>query len=166
MSFRRICRLQPFKDCFLLLDAILTSIILILFLIGNNRLIALATFSPSFSTFLTQKYGKFVEEELARRDLGIAGSFGGGEHLAGERTRYRPILMVHGLSTIAGEYENLRQYFLLNGYSDAEIFASSYGHGKLSWTKDSMECQHVKRVSIWDWSGWNLNAQLPFFRFV
>jgi triacylglycerol lipase len=118
---------------------------LLIFLMAIN--FGFCTFSPNFSAFLAQRFGKDVEVDLARRDLGPAGSFGGGQHLAGQRTQRRPILMVHGLSTIAGEYENLRQYFLLNGYSDAEVYATTYAHGKLNWTKDSMECRHIKRVN-------------------
>jgi hypothetical protein len=108
----------------------------------------LATFSANFSAFLAQKYGNSTEEWLARRDLGTRGSFGGGQHEAGQRTSRRPVIMVHGLSTVAGDYEGIRQFLLAKNYSDAEVFASSYGNGVLNWTKDSIECQHVKRVSF------------------
>uniref|UniRef100_A0A1I8BJ93 Triacylglycerol lipase n=1 Tax=Meloidogyne hapla TaxID=6305 RepID=A0A1I8BJ93_MELHA len=127
---------------------------LYLFQLSNN---AFCTISAPFSTFIRENYGEETEKLLARRDLGPGGSFGGGEITHNSdieklflksKIHHRPVLLVHGLSTIAGEYENIRQHFLLNGYSDAEVFASSYAFGKLNWTKDSMECKHVKLIRV------------------
>ncbi|KAL3124207.1 hypothetical protein niasHT_004796 [Heterodera trifolii] len=105
---------------------------------------SVATISPAFSDFLTVAYGDKIEESIARRDLGSLGSFGGGTKVP-MFTRKRPIVMVHGLSTFAAEYENIRQYFLMNNYTDAEVYASSYGHGPVNWTHDAMKCEHVQR---------------------
>ncbi|KAF7633023.1 hypothetical protein Mgra_00007604 [Meloidogyne graminicola] len=123
-------------------------IYLIFFLSINNTL---STISTSFSNFIRENYGEKVENLLARRDLGPGGSFGGGEEeiiINKIINKNRPVVLVHGLSTIAGEYENIRQHFLLNGYNYNQIFASSYAHGKLHWVKDSMECKHVKLIRL------------------
>uniref|UniRef100_A0A183BTN7 Lipase domain-containing protein n=1 Tax=Globodera pallida TaxID=36090 RepID=A0A183BTN7_GLOPA len=110
----------------------------------------MAIISSAFSQFLTVTYGADIEATIARRDLGPLGSFGGGPKPMPNRggmgrTRKRPIIIVHGLSTFAAEYENIRQYFLLNNYTDSELYASSYGHGPVNWTHDAMICEHVQR---------------------
>jgi hypothetical protein len=118
---------------------------LIYFILIN---ITFSTISPQFSAFINENYGESAEKLLARRDLGPGGSFGGGEFklIYKIKNHHRPIILVHGLSTFAGEYENIRQHLLLNGYNDNQVFASSYAFGKFNWIKDSMECKHVKLV--------------------
>ncbi|CAK5097039.1 unnamed protein product [Meloidogyne enterolobii] len=133
-------------------------IFIYLFQLSNN---VFGTISEPFSSFIRENFGNEAEKLLARRDLGPGGSFGGGEIrlerssnfdidklFKKSRIHHRPVILVHGLSTIAGEYENIRQYFLFNGYSDNEVFGTSYSFGKLHWTKDSMECKHVKLIRL------------------
>ncbi|KAJ1364907.1 hypothetical protein KIN20_025098 [Parelaphostrongylus tenuis] len=50
--------------------------------------LVIADFSPSFNAFLTNAYGKYFADRMARRDMGAAGSFGGGNHVAGRRTAF------------------------------------------------------------------------------
>lgn len=44
------------------------------------------TISDTFRTFIQNRFGRNVANLLARDDLGEVGSYGGGEHTAGEKT--------------------------------------------------------------------------------
>lgn len=46
-----------------------------------------ATFSSRFLFFLEDQFGRAAAETLARTDIGFQGSFGGGQHQAGKRTK-------------------------------------------------------------------------------
>jgi len=47
-----------------------------------------AQFSSSFREFLKDYGGNDLENLLTREDLGVKGSYGGGNHKAGEKTMY------------------------------------------------------------------------------
>jgi hypothetical protein len=46
-----------------------------------------ATISANFEKYIKQKYGAAVAKQIARTDFGSGGSFGGGQHQAGKKTR-------------------------------------------------------------------------------
>ena len=46
-----------------------------------------AQFSSSFREFLKDYGGNDLEKLLTREDLGVKGSYGGGNHKAGEKTK-------------------------------------------------------------------------------
>jgi hypothetical protein len=50
-------------------------------------LIAEGTISNGFYNFMKEKHGKEFADSVARKDFGSFGSFGGGSHKAGERTK-------------------------------------------------------------------------------
>ena len=54
------------------------------------------------------------------------------------------MVFIHGLGTIASDYEDVRHYFLTHGYCDSEFYATSYGKGALTLATDAVFCQYVK----------------------
>lgn len=46
------------------------------------------TISENFKEFIQSRYGQNVASLIAREDLGTVGSYGGGEHTAGDKTAY------------------------------------------------------------------------------
>jgi triacylglycerol lipase len=106
-----------------------------------------ATFTPAFRNFLISYGGEELDTELSRADLGPGGSHGGGTHQAGEKTRFRPVILVHGTIISAGTLEPIRQHFLSNGYGDEEVYATTYGDaGNTSFLRVKMECDYVKKI--------------------
>jgi hypothetical protein len=47
-----------------------------------------ASISLNFYNFMKEKRGKAFAESVARYDFGIFGSFGGGNHKGGEKTKF------------------------------------------------------------------------------
>jgi hypothetical protein len=46
----------------------------------------MSTISDNFRNFVQNRFGRNVANLLAREDLGASGSYGGGDHVAGEKT--------------------------------------------------------------------------------
>jgi hypothetical protein len=46
-----------------------------------------ATISDSFQCYVKEKFGEDALEMVARTDFGLGGSFGGGNHIAGNKTK-------------------------------------------------------------------------------
>ncbi|KAL7079199.1 hypothetical protein ACQ4LE_001273 [Meloidogyne hapla] len=108
-----------------------------------------AQFNSTFREFLKVYGGQDLERLLTREDLGVNGSYGGGNHKAGEKTKRGPVILVHGTSTSAGTLEPIRQYFKGHGYGDEEVYATTYGDaGKTSLIFVKMKCQFVKMVRL------------------
>ncbi|KAI6193464.1 hypothetical protein M3Y96_01020600 [Aphelenchoides besseyi] len=63
---------------------------------------------------------------IARRDIN-GGSFGGGHHEAGEKTKKKPVIFVHGYMTKAATTLFMAQIFKRRyGYNNAELYATTY----------------------------------------
>uniref|UniRef100_A0A1I8BQH1 Lipase_3 domain-containing protein n=1 Tax=Meloidogyne hapla TaxID=6305 RepID=A0A1I8BQH1_MELHA len=121
-----------------------------------------AQFNSTFREFLKVYGGQDLERLLTREDLGVNGSYGGGNHKAGEKTKRGPVILVHGTSTSAGTLEPIRQYFKVfryyislsiknqgHGYGDEEVYATTYGDaGKTSLIFVKMKCQFVKMAIL------------------
>uniref|UniRef100_A0A914M304 Triacylglycerol lipase n=1 Tax=Meloidogyne incognita TaxID=6306 RepID=A0A914M304_MELIC len=106
-----------------------------------------AQFSSSFREFLKDYGGNDLENLLTREDLGVKGSYGGGNHKAGEKTIRQPVILVHGIAESAGSTEPVGNFFKDNGYDGAEIFATTYGDaGKTNLIFVEMECEFVKMI--------------------
>uniref|UniRef100_A0A183BVZ5 Alpha/beta-hydrolase n=1 Tax=Globodera pallida TaxID=36090 RepID=A0A183BVZ5_GLOPA len=86
-----------------------------------------ATFSTVFRQFLRQRYGEAVDKELSREDVGGGGSFGGGTHQAGQQTKRRPVILVHGITNNAGTFGSIQHFFRNNDYGDDEVYGTTYG---------------------------------------
>merc|ERR1719277_1577674 len=71
----------------------------------------------------------FGEFDFARDDLS-GGSFGGRAY-AGEPIRRRPVVFVHGNTQMASSWGNTVDYFKSQGYSDAELYATTWGSANL-----------------------------------
>jgi len=64
------------------------------------------------------------------RDRLSGGSFGGRAY-AGEPIRRRPVVFVHGNTQVAGSWGNTVAYFKSNGYTDAELYATTWGSANI-----------------------------------
>ncbi|KAH7709245.1 Protein LIPS-15 [Aphelenchoides avenae] len=112
------------------------SIFIALFVISE------ATFTDNFRTFLKLNFGDEAEKNLSRVDVGVDGSFGGGNHTALLRTEKVPAIFIHGNGGYAGNMLGNRNFMFANGYKDEEIYATTYGNR----TPDSIHCEYVKSV--------------------
>lgn len=88
-----------------------------------------------------------MQHALERKDLKSLGSFGGRIH-AGENVTKQAVVFVHGLTMNAYDFETIRQQFLKKGYTDAELYATTWGVGDSSAVLETdMKCEYVKQVS-------------------
>ncbi|KAI6230247.1 Lipase domain containing protein [Aphelenchoides fujianensis] len=86
-----------------------------------------ATISPSFYSFIEQNYDKQTADLIARTDHGSAGSFGGGQHIAGSKTKNKPVLFIHGyLDRASTMWPVAQQFIKKHGYSEQEL--TGVGH--------------------------------------
>ncbi|CAD6194004.1 unnamed protein product [Caenorhabditis auriculariae] len=109
--------------------------------------VVLGDFSVSFNAFLVANYGQAIDDQLARRDLGTAGSYGGGEHTGVNRTERQAVVLVHGITNTAGTFANHRQHLLNIGWTDDTVFATTYGDGgKTVAPLVDVKCQYIKQV--------------------
>jgi len=118
-------------------------IIIVLHLFNFNE----AAFSQQFRSFLNQNYGPNLENELNRADLGSTGSFGGGDHQARTPTRFRPVILVHGITNTAGTFDRIRHFFKEHQYKDEEVYGTTYGDGgKTNVLMVTMNCHYMKMI--------------------
>lgn len=58
------------------------------------------------------------------------------------------MVIVHGVTNTANTFQFVRQHLLASGYSDAEVYATTYGEGDRKWVVFyKLQCQYVKQVS-------------------
>jgi hypothetical protein len=106
-----------------------------------------AVFSTSFKQYLLNKYGATITAQLERTDIdandGLVGSYGGGDHVAGEKTEKNAVVFVHGMNSRANLTLFMRDYYMLNGnYTEAELYATTWGPA----TNGMIKCDYVKTV--------------------
>ncbi|EGT49599.1 hypothetical protein CAEBREN_22109 [Caenorhabditis brenneri] len=106
-----------------------------------------SSFTPSFFNWINATFGEPTAVSLNRADLGAGGSFGGGTHNGLSQTSKRPILIVHGITNTAGTFNNQRNYFLANGWSDETVYGTTYGDGGVTAVQNvKMDCAFVMQV--------------------
>ncbi|KAI6203877.1 hypothetical protein M3Y94_00607600 [Aphelenchoides besseyi] len=108
-----------------------------------------STISSSFRDFIRQKYGATVERRIARDDFANGrGSFGGGNHKSATKTKKRPVILVHGSSTVAAHGIPIASVFRTHGYTDSELYATTYGEPTNSQfgLVRGYRCEYVKGV--------------------
>ncbi|KAI6232917.1 hypothetical protein M3Y99_00978800 [Aphelenchoides fujianensis] len=86
-----------------------------------------AYISRGFFSFLKLRYGREYANDVARYDYGPIGSFGGGLHVAGQKTQRTPVVFVAGWHSTASFSWPAVTVWLLHGYSMAELYGTSYG---------------------------------------
>lgn len=60
----------------------------LLFLIAQLFFITIeGTISKNYYDYIQKNYGDAVAQQIARKDFGVKGSFGGGNHRAGAKTK-------------------------------------------------------------------------------
>uniref|UniRef100_A0A915EUF3 Uncharacterized protein n=1 Tax=Ditylenchus dipsaci TaxID=166011 RepID=A0A915EUF3_9BILA len=88
-----------------------------------------------------------VAELLAREDLGLVGSYGGGDHIAGQKTSHFPVIFVHGMFTSAGTTQPMSAFFQSSGgYSEEELYATTFGPRGSLVISGAMDCQYSQTV--------------------
>ncbi|KAI3411104.1 hypothetical protein GPALN_003188 [Globodera pallida] len=61
----------------------------------------------------------------------------------------RPVIFVHGLTSLASDVSGIRRLFReKGGYKDGELYATTYGGGLKTVLRDSMKCDHVKKIRL------------------
>uniref|UniRef100_A0AC35GIS8 Uncharacterized protein n=1 Tax=Panagrolaimus sp. PS1159 TaxID=55785 RepID=A0AC35GIS8_9BILA len=122
------------------------SLITLIFLFFNNQLYVSGTISDAFYNFCVQRYGAPTAELLARKELGVGGSIGGG--LDGNVKR-KPVIVVHGITNSAGTFAPTFTFFLNNGYNPNEVYGTTYGDaGQTNVLFVTMSCHYVKTIRI------------------
>ncbi|PAV88148.1 hypothetical protein WR25_17759 [Diploscapter pachys] len=113
----------------------------------HQLLLVNTLFSPTFRQFLVQSYGQGVANQLERQDLGGAGSYGGGQHVIGSRTKKQAVILVHGITNTAGTFDGHRKHLLNTGWTEETVYATTYGDGgKTLAPLVDVKCQYIKQV--------------------
>uniref|UniRef100_A0A7E4WCG5 Lipase domain-containing protein n=1 Tax=Panagrellus redivivus TaxID=6233 RepID=A0A7E4WCG5_PANRE len=103
-------------------------------------------FSGAFQNHLKSKYGAGTHEALTRSDIGGGGSFGGGSN---GNVKHKPVIVVHGITNSAGHFARIQQFFKSHGYSDNEIYGTTYGDaGKTNVLFVTMSCHYMKVIRM------------------
>ncbi|CAJ0585391.1 unnamed protein product, partial [Mesorhabditis spiculigera] len=106
-----------------------------------------AGFTPDFHGYLLDTVGQATLNLLERKEHSW-GSFGGKLH-PDQEIRKQPVLMVHGVATTAGRFLMLRKYLYNKGYTDAELYATTWGNGPQGGlVLVKMECRFVRQIRI------------------
>ncbi|KAI1732489.1 lipase (class 2) domain-containing protein [Ditylenchus destructor] len=123
---------------------------LTIFVLVISVRISVETLSEPFRQFLRNTYGADTERELSREDMGGGGSFGGGlTHVPGSQTKNRPVILVHGITNTAGTFGRIQHYFLEHGYSDEEVYGTTYGDGgRTPIMLVTMNCHYIKIIRM------------------
>uniref|UniRef100_A0A914HKP8 Triacylglycerol lipase n=1 Tax=Globodera rostochiensis TaxID=31243 RepID=A0A914HKP8_GLORO len=101
---------------------------------------ALPTISKPFRQFVDDRFGPGVADLLAREDLGDVGSYGGGEHVAGEKTEsgrfftiaadvLLPLLAI--CRTMECQFVQALRYFIIavSQFTDSQVNVIAYSLG-------------------------------------
>uniref|UniRef100_A0A7E4V436 Lipase n=1 Tax=Panagrellus redivivus TaxID=6233 RepID=A0A7E4V436_PANRE len=107
--------------------------------------------SKDFKTWLNS-YG-YQDYNFDRSDIGASGSYGG-RQTANEAISHRPIIFIHGNSdTAVASNSNFTgwsasiSYFLQNGYTPAELYATTWGDNVLNhFALRTHDCETVQRL--------------------
>ena len=108
-----------------------------------------ATISQGFQKYIQQKFGSDTLKSITRTDFGVGGSFGGDGHQAGKKTSKIPVVFVHGVSSSARSVWPIAQAFKLYGYTDAEVYGTTYGISVGGMPmQPALMCEYMKAVSL------------------
>ncbi|KAI6240280.1 Triacylglycerol lipase [Aphelenchoides fujianensis] len=103
-----------------------------------------ATISDSFYSFLVRRHGRQFADDIARRDFGTIGSFGGGNHTGHHRTKRTPTVFVTGWSSTATFAWPAVWVWKSKGYTDSELYGTTYGF-PMGWTSFhwGLKCEYI-----------------------
>ncbi|KAI6223874.1 hypothetical protein M3Y95_00822700 [Aphelenchoides besseyi] len=106
-----------------------------------------ATFTDGFKKFLTKTYGEQVATNLTRGDFGVRGSFGGDNRSYPQKTKNIPVVFVHGMTNVAGDYHEAFDLWMSRNYTAAEIYSTTYGpqNTPINMTCE-LSCDYVKQI--------------------
>ncbi|KAI6171427.1 Lipase EstA/Esterase EstB family-containing protein [Aphelenchoides bicaudatus] len=93
-----------------------------------------ATISQNFQSYIEKKFGADVKKQIARTDFGMGGSFGGGSHQAGKKTKPDP-------------FNQLPKRLNNMAYKDEELYGTTYGIAMgLMPMQTALNCDYIKGV--------------------
>ncbi|CAJ0959430.1 unnamed protein product, partial [Mesorhabditis belari] len=115
------------------------------FIFGYCILEIQSLFTPHFREFLATEFGEKEAKLLERVDLEEKGSYGGREK-AEDKIRNQPVIFVHGISSTANKFHPIKHLFQLNGYTNADIYATTWGDPQRNVIVLSVECEYVKQI--------------------
>ncbi|KAI6172415.1 Lipase EstA/Esterase EstB family-containing protein [Aphelenchoides besseyi] len=87
--------------------AVRTAFVLFLFVT-----IVQGTLTDGFLSYITRQYGSQAANQLARKDLGVNGSYGGNLFSFPIRILRDPVILIHGLNADAGATIPVRDFFI------------------------------------------------------
>ncbi|KAI6194773.1 hypothetical protein M3Y96_01160700 [Aphelenchoides besseyi] len=124
--------------------AVRTAFVLFLFVT-----IVQGTLTDGFLSYITRQYGSQAANQLARKDLGVNGSYGGNLFSFPIRILRDPVILIHGLNADAGATIPVRDFFIKKGYGYNEIYATSYGpNGTKIDSKGAVNCTYIKQLRM------------------
>ncbi|KAI6228555.1 LIPaSe related [Aphelenchoides besseyi] len=107
------------------------------------------TLTDGFLSYITRQYGSQAASQLARKDLGVNGSYGGNLFSFPIRILRDPVILIHGLNADAGATIGVRDFFINKGYGYNEIYATSYGpNGTKIDATGAVNCTYIKQLRL------------------
>ncbi|KAI1709137.1 lipase (class 2) domain-containing protein [Ditylenchus destructor] len=106
------------------------------------------TLTGHFRKWLDETYGPDIGARLERSERYrlIGGSFGGKKD-DGNVIKNQPVVFIHGTTLSAQSFLPHRQYFMERGYTEAELYATTYGDaGRTPFFSKPMNCEDVQQV--------------------
>lgn len=111
-------------------------------------LLADGKLTEHFRRWLDERYGNDVGAKLERSEGHrlIGGSFGGMKD-DNDVIKNQPVIYVHGTTLSAQSFLPHRQYFMERGYTEAELYATTYADaGRTPFYSKPMNCEDVQQV--------------------
>ncbi|MFH4973930.1 hypothetical protein AB6A40_000639 [Gnathostoma spinigerum] len=109
-------------------------------------------FTDDFREFIVLKYGEETKDRLERNDMKRNDVSVGGKAERCQEFKHRAVVFVHGLYHTAADFEPYFHKLRNSGYSDAELYGTTYGDGirpssfSLKYAGVEITCDLVKQV--------------------
>ncbi|KAI1707543.1 lipase (class 2) domain-containing protein [Ditylenchus destructor] len=106
------------------------------------------TLTEHFRSWLDENYGRDIGAKLERSERYrlIGGSFGGKKD-DNDVIKNQPVIFIHGTTISAQAFVPHRQYFIERGYTEAELYATTYADaGRTPFYSKPMYCEDVQQV--------------------
>uniref|UniRef100_A0A0N5AT77 Lipase n=1 Tax=Syphacia muris TaxID=451379 RepID=A0A0N5AT77_9BILA len=131
----------------------------------------LPLFTSDFASFIDKNFGIKIRKKLGRSDIGHddRSSFGGKAFPSdrSKKTRWeqnKPVVFVHGVTLKAAAFRAHCHFFKLNGYTSADLYATTYGDGGTTSAMDTaVDCNFIKQmrdmfVAVYKYVGRKINV--------
>ncbi|KAI1730958.1 lipase (class 2) domain-containing protein [Ditylenchus destructor] len=101
-----------------------------------------------FRRWLDENYGRDIGAKLERSDsYRLTGGSFGGKNDDDDVIKNQPVIFIHGTTLSAQSFLPHRQYFLERGYTEAELYSTTYADaGRTPFYSKPMYCDDVRQV--------------------